>query len=71
MFISGGKASTSALTTVFIFSFFETIFKGLKALSALKTRKKETYPCTTAFSTQVRIETTTIKKSKIFQESFK
>ena len=44
MFIRGGKASTSALTTVFIFSFFETILKGLKALSALNPRIKETYP---------------------------
>jgi hypothetical protein len=42
IFISEGKASIKAFKTDFIFSFFETIFNGLKALSALNPRINET-----------------------------
>lgn len=72
IFVKAGKASSKAFITAFIFSFFETIFRGLKALKALNPRIKETESAfKTASNVHVNKEKNTIARSKIFQLSFK
>lgn len=69
-FASSGTASKIEYTTIFKLSFVETIFKGLKALSALNPFIGPAFGIRLS-KTQVRTVNTTIMKSRMLQLFFK